>query len=332
MNLHLFAKLFLFLVGGILIQLFIHVPLKSETHDNGVFNLVIVASVFVAEIWRPNLKSTLLVSIAFLALKHLFIHGLVTSICLGIYYGLCLEGQKTAFRMNGYNYPEFLLGGIASPKLVKFLNTNLGTNFDTGICLMFLAIFLVANVPKEVQNLKICPFEKYSFKNARSKARLHCWDKMADILMTFYLLSCRGNEGVISAKMIGSIVSVLGLLCRNYISFNLEKLYLGIQVVRFGLLVCNGESMFCPIMICYVLERLLGTLALESRKANSSTINKFDKMNGMPIVYITFCNLGNLITPALLFLQSILPLNTSYCWYLYVLMSVVSLGCKILEV
>ena len=329
MNSYLFAKLFLFLVGGLLIQLFIHVPLKSETHENGVFNLVIVASVFVAEIWRPKLKSTLMVSIAFLALKHLFTHGLVISICLGIYYGLCLEGQKTAFRMNGYNYPEFLLGGIASPKLVKFVNTNLGANFDTGMCLMFLAILLVANIPKEVQDLKIRPLEKYSFKNARLKARLHCWDKMADTLMTFYLLSCRGNEGVINAKMIGSIVSVFGLLCRSYISFNLEKLYLGIQVVRFVMLVCGSDTMFYPIMICYVLERLLGTLALENRKANSSTIKNTDKMNGIPIVYITFCNLGNLIAPALLFLQSILSLGTSYYWYMYILMSVVSLGCKI---
>ena len=332
MNSHLFSKLFLFLVGGIMIQLFINVPLKSDTHDNGVFNIVIVASVFVAEIWRPNLKSTLLVSIAFLTFKHLLDHGLVTSICLGIYYGLCLEGQKTAFRMNGYNYPEFLLGGIASPKLVNLLNTNLGTNFDTSMCLMFLTIFLVANIPKEVEDLNILPLEKYSFKNARSKARLHCWDKMADTLMTFYLLNQRGNEGVVNAKMISSIVSVLGLLCRSYISFNLEKLYLGIQVVRFGLLVCNVDTIFYPIMVCYILERLLGTLVLESRQANSFTIKKVDKMNGMPIVYITFCNLGNLITPALLFLQSIIPLDTSYYWYVYVLMSVVSLGCKKLDI
>lgn len=332
MNSYLFAKLFLFLVGGILIQLFIHVPLKSETHDNGVFNLVIVASVFVSEIWRPKLKSTLMVSIAFLALKHLFTHGLVTSICLGIYYGICLEGQKTAFRMNGYNYPEFLLGGIASPKLVKFLNTQLGTNLDTGMCLMFLAILLVSDIPDEVKDLKIPKLGKYSLENAFSKARLHCWDKMADAMMTFYLLSYRGNDGVIHAKMIGSFVSVFGLLCRGYISFNLENLYLGIQIIRFGLLVCDGETMFYPIMFCYVLERLLGTLALESRKANSSTIKKTDDMNGMPIVYITFCNLGNLIAPAILFLQSVVPLDTSYYWYVYVFMSIVSLGFKVRDI
>jgi len=331
MNSHIFAKLFIFLVGWLLIQLFIHVPLKSDTHDNAVFNLVIVASVFIAEIWRPKLKSTLLVSIIFLAIKHLLNPGLSTSICLGVYYGLCLEGQKTAFRMNGYNYPEFLLGGIASPKLVKFLNIYLGTNLDIGRCLIFLAIFLVINIPQEVQDLKISPSDKYSFNNACSKARIHCWDKMADTLMTFYLLNCRGNEGVINAKIFGSIVSVLGLLCRDYISFNLEKLYLSIQVIRFGLLVCNGDTMFYPIMVCYILERLLGTLALESRKENSSTINKVDKMNGLPIVYITFCNLGNLIAPVLLLLQSILPLDISYYWYVYVLMSVVSLGCKIRE-
>ena len=132
--------------------------------------------------------------------------------------------------------------------------------------------------------------------------------------------------------MIGSIVSVLGLSCRGYISFNLEKLYFGIQVVRFVLLAYNDEALFYPIMVCYVLERLLGTLAVESRKKNSSKIKKVDKMNGMPIVYITFCNLGNLITPALLFLQSIIPLDTSYYWYVYVLMSVVSLGCKIRDI
>ena len=46
MKSHLFAKLFLFLVGGILIQLFMHVPMKSETHDNGVFNIFLIVNIF----------------------------------------------------------------------------------------------------------------------------------------------------------------------------------------------------------------------------------------------------------------------------------------------
>lgn len=244
------------------------------------------------------------------------------SLLNGIVYGLFVELTKYLLRKKeNLNFPEIFYIGFSLSIITKISYFKYDS-YILDMSIYVLPVFLYSKVPDKLKKIRNVNLDNYSLGDCLYKGILSLFDKILDSATILFLINEGDMNADLNLKMIGGVFCIFGLVGRKYLNFNMEILYLIVQIIR-AYVIWNRFS-YEIIMCLYLLERIVGTLTfqnrVEAKKQKRNTPN-----NKYCIFYGTCCNLGTIVTPLLFLMKQ----NKNIDLYLY--LSIVALMFKIYQ-